>query len=169
MPTICPAISVKMNTNDRMREDGDVAAGHVRRKSHGERERPHQHAQNLDRDQRHRERRRAHRAAPGSSSARSRRAPSSPATMMAKKLIMASCGVTLKFEVAVEPPCSTMPRKDSSLKWKHVVVEQREHLEDRNHADRVGAEDEHEERQQQRRPRVVHFGADGSARRRCRG
>ncbi|MNG38750.1 hypothetical protein D3C84_1265640 [compost metagenome] len=37
-----------------------------------------------------------------------------PATMMAKKLTTARPAVTLKFEVAVEPPCIICTKNDSS-------------------------------------------------------
>ena len=79
------------------RQNRDVAAGHVRRKSHRQRERPDEHAHDFDRDQQDVDR-------PGQPVrhqvlpvlARSR-APSMPATMIAPKVIVASAAVTLKF------------------------------------------------------------------------
>ena len=40
-----------MNTNDRIARMRDVAAGHVGRKSHRQRERPDEHADDLERNQ----------------------------------------------------------------------------------------------------------------------
>ena len=42
-----PNISANRNTNDRIARMRDVAAGHVRRESHGQRERPDEHAHDL--------------------------------------------------------------------------------------------------------------------------
>ncbi len=67
--------------------------------------------------------------------------------MMAKNVIVARAAVTLKLPVAVTPPCVTLVRNESSAAWMHRVVEQREHVEDRDQADDVGAEDEQEQRQ----------------------
>ena len=80
--------------------------------------------------------------------------------MMATKVMVASAAVTLKLAVAVVPPCSTCFRNESSARVQHPVIEQAEHVEDRNQADGVRAEDEDEERQQQRRPGVHPLAAD---------
>ena len=85
------------------RQDRDVSAGHVRGKSHRERERPHEHAQHFDRDQNHVD----HRIQPcGTRFIQCFTNPCAlvPATMMAMKVIVASAAVTLKLPVAVVPP-----------------------------------------------------------------
>ena len=65
--------------------------------------------------------------------------------MIAKNVIVASAAVTLKLPVAVVPPCITLLEERVLGGVQHVVVEQPQHVEDRDQADRVGAEDEHEE------------------------
>jgi hypothetical protein len=83
-----------------------------------------------------------------------------PAAMMAKNVTVASPAVTLKLPVAVEPPCTSAFRNEWSLEWNQVVIEQADHFEDRNQADRIGAQNEDEEREQQRRPGVGPLVAD---------
>ena len=68
-----------------------------------------------------------------------------PATMIAPNVIVASAAVTLKFAVAVVPPCTTFFRNESGAGVQHVVIDQRDDVEQRNQADRVRAEDEDEE------------------------
>ena len=52
MPAIARAEHLGEQEHERQdRQDRDVAAGHVRRKSHRQRERPDEHAHDLDRDQ----------------------------------------------------------------------------------------------------------------------
>ena len=74
--------------------------------------------------------------------------------MIAPKVIVASAAVTLKFAVAVVPPCISVLDERVSLGVQHEVIEQAEDVEDRNQADGVRAEDEEEEGEEQRRPGV---------------
>ena len=86
------------------RENRDVAAGHVGRKSHRQRKRPDEHAHDLDRNQQ--------RIVTGSGTPCGTRffqcwtkpCARAPAMMIAKNVIVASAAVTLKLPVAVVPP-----------------------------------------------------------------
>ena len=162
-----PNSSEKMNTNDRIASMRDVAAGHVGRKTHGQRERPHEHADDLERDQQ--------RIQPDRHAVRHQVLP------VLNEAVRARAGDDDRQEghrrqrrghvvVArgVEPPCSSRAKNDSSGSVQHRVIEQRQHVEDRDDADQVRREDEQEERQQQRRRRCSPTSCRRSARRCCR-
>ena len=137
MPTIALAEQLGEDEHERQdRQDRDVAAGHVGRKSHRQRERPHEHAHDLDRDQQR------------SSSASGRPCGTMffqcltkpcarmPATMMAKNVIVASAAVTLKLPVARHAAVQHLREERLFRQVQHRVVEQRQHVEDRDQADR---------------------------------
>ena len=83
-----------------------------------------------------------------------------PAMMMVKNVMVASAAVTLKLPVAVTPPCVTLGEERVLGGVDDRVIEQRQHVEDRDQADGVGGEDEQEQRQQQRRVGVHPLVAD---------
>ena len=62
-----------------------------------------------------------------------------PATMIAPKVMVASAAVTLKLAVAVVPPCMHLLDERILGRVQHPVIEQAEHVEDRDQADRVRA------------------------------
>ena len=61
-----------------------------------------------------------------------------PATMIATNVIVARPAVTLKLPVAVVPPCVSLAQERIRRQVQHRVVQQRQHVEDRNQADEVG-------------------------------
>ena len=109
MPAIALPEQLGEDEHERQdRENRDVAARHVGRKSHRQRERPDEHAHDLDRDQQDVDRPRQavrHQVLPVLDEAVR---ASMPATMIAKNVIVASAAVTLKLPVAVVPPCITL-------------------------------------------------------------
>ena len=72
----------------------------------------------------------------------------------------ASPAVTLKLPVAVAPPWTSRVQERMLVAVQHVVIDEPEHVENRNQADHVRAENEDEERQQQRRPDARPLRAD---------
>ena len=132
MPAIGAAEHLGEQEDERQnRQNGDVAAGHVRRKSHRQRERPHEHAHDFDRNQQDVDRPRQ----PGGTrfiQCLTKPCALVPAMMIAPKVI----GRERRGDVEVRR------RRGSAVQdalqegvlagAQHVMIDQPEHFEDRN-------------------------------------
>src|SRR5688572_24496542 len=141
------------------RQDGDVAAGHVGGKTHREREGAHQHAHDLDRDQEQRH--------------RQRQAVRHHVLPVLHETVRARAGDDDgeegdggkrrgHVEVAGGGDATVRDLGEERILGgvDDGVIEQRQHVEDRDQADGVGGENEQEQGEQQRRVGIHPLVAD---------